>query len=51
MKSGAEDVLSTASIKDVGPCSNRGHHCRELRINMRSSAGAEKDSEGMALKI
>jgi len=30
---------------------NRGHHLRSRGTNVRSSAGAEKDSEGMALKI
>ena len=46
-----EDVLSTAFIKDKGSGSNRGHNSRQMRTNVHSSAGVEKDSEGMAWEI
>ena len=37
--------------KEVGLGLNRGHHSSGPRVNMRSSAPAEKGGEGMALKI
>jgi len=37
--------------KEVGSGLNRGHHSSESKVNVRSSAAAEKGGEGMALKI
>jgi len=37
--------------KEVGLSLNRGHPSSVPRANVRSSAAAEKDGEGMALRI
>jgi len=37
--------------KEVGLSLNRGHHSSVPKANVRSSAAAEKGSEGMALRI
>jgi hypothetical protein len=48
---GRRGCLSSAWINDGSSGLYRGHHSRLRGTKVRSSAGAEKDSEGMALKI
>jgi hypothetical protein len=43
--------IEHSMVKEVGSGLNRGHHFSGSRVNMRSSAAAEKGGEGMALKI
>jgi len=43
--------IEHSSGKEVGLGLNRGHYFSESSANMRSSAAAEKEGEGMALKI